>query len=501
MKRRLYAPAVILLGLLSAQLIATTHVYLSNRNLLQTTEALLHAQYLSVPNARVAAHLDTLTTAMAGGLLFTLSIGAGLAMLALAGVWVWDRVFQRSRKAALVMLLLWAGGIFLVNGNGWNPAASAYLAGVPLVSAMAALALLPAPSPMISASRVWWPVSAALILALLWGLVLDRHLFTHIRDHLLLGSPIGQSITNAYYAYTLFPAETFKSLAQKQIRTCTLDASLDRDHRVRLERLVRTHDCLPLPAGQATDLLIGWDTPAKQFYLRTNRGTVLSVTEKELFNDPQTALNTVADRDDHNRIFRTMSLLGLMLGLPLVLFALLFSGLAFLANRFLAASTPDAVATILCVLAGGLLLIPVYQGRSAAASLQDPTRDLAATCATTRIAALRQAAFDQRDIAAAAKAQAIQNNPHIAERYWLARSLAYAKDPDTAAMLRALADDPAPIVACQALRAMGERGDRQFIEEIIDRINRSSDWYIQLYGYRALRKLGWVQPQSPLLSY
>jgi HEAT repeat protein len=225
------------------------------------------------------------------------------------------------------------------------------------------------------------------------------------------------------------------------------------------------------------------------------------VTEKELFNDPQTALNTVADRDDHNRIFRTMSLLGLMLGLPLVLFALLFSVLAFLANRFLAASTPDAVATILCVLAGGLLLIPVYQGRSAAAALQDPTRDLAATCATTRIAALRQAAFDQRDIAAAAKAQAIQNNPHIAERYWLARSLAHAKDPDTAAMLQSLADDPAPIVACQALRAMGERGDRQFIEEIIDRINRSSDWYIQLYGYRALRKLGWVQPQSPLLSY
>jgi hypothetical protein len=228
MKRRLYAPAVILLGLLSAQLIATIHVYLSNRNLLQTTEALLQAQYLSVPNARVAAHLDTLTTAMAGGLLFTLSIGAGLAMLALAGVWVWDRVFQRSRKAALIMLLVWAGGIFLVNGNGWNPAASAYLAGVPLVSAMAALALLPAPTPMISASRVWWPVSAALILALLWGLVLDRHLFTHIRDHLLLGSPVGQSITNAYYAYTLFPAETFKSLAQKQIRTCTLDASLDR---------------------------------------------------------------------------------------------------------------------------------------------------------------------------------------------------------------------------------------------------------------------------------
>ncbi len=99
------------------------------------------------------------------------------------------------------------------------------------------------------------------------------------------------------------------------------------------------------------------------------------------------------------------------------------------------------------------------------------------------------------------KKQGLEKSPHIAERYWLARSLAYAKDPEAHAMLSALADDPAPIVVCQALWAMGERHDQAAVQEIIDRIDTSSHWYIQMYGYRALRTLGWVQPRSPQLSY
>jgi HEAT repeat protein len=68
-------------------------------------------------------------------------------------------------------------------------------------------------------------------------------------------------------------------------------------------------------------------------------------------------------------------------------------------------------------------------------------------------------------------------------------------------MLLDLADDPVPVVACQALWALGQRKDRQTIPEIVERIDASSHWYIQMYAYRALRTLGWVQPQSPQVSY
>jgi hypothetical protein len=501
MNRRLYAPAVLFVGLLSAQIVATVHVYLSNQDMLQTTEAALRSGYLAVPNVRVAGHLDSLATAMAGGLLFTLSVGAGLSLATLAAAWLWDRVFRRRRKALFFYLLAWIAGLALINDNGWNTMASAYLVVVPLVTGVAAIQLLPARTTLVSPAGVLWPVSAVIILALLWGLVLDRHMFINIRDHLLLGNRVGRSITDAYYIYTLFPAEAFKSLEQKEIRTCVLGGSLDRVHWNQLERTLRALDYLPIPAGNPADLTIGWAAEEKRFSLGHGHRTVLDVPERELLYSPEKALAAYSRLQDRNRMFRTLTLACLMLGFPLVLFTFLFSALGTLPDLFLPVAASDGVAAILCIVAGGILLVPVYQGHSAAMAPADPAIGLAASSVTTRIAALRQACEDRRDIAMDAKKHALVKNPHIAERYWLARSLAYARDPEAHAMLSSLADDAVPIVVCQALWAMGERNNRAAIQEIIDRINTSAHWYIQMYGYRALRTLGWVQPRSPLLSY
>ena len=501
MKRRLYAPAVLVVGLLSAQIVATAHVYLSNLDLMRTTEAVMRSGYLAVPNARVAEHLNTLATAMAGGLFFTLSIGAGLSVVTLIGAWLWDRAFRRRRTAIYFYLLIWAASLVLVNDNGLNLVASAYLVVVPLITAVAAIKLLPARTTMVSSTGVFWPVSAAIILALLWSLVLDRHMFSNIRDHLLLGNRAGQSITDAYYAYTLFPAEAFKSLEQKQLRTCVLGSSLDRANWTRLERTVRAHDYLPIPAGYPADLTIGQHTDNKHFSLESDRQPVLSVPTDELLGSPDKALTAYSKQLDRNHMFRTLTLACLLLGLPLVLFGFLFSVLGMLPSLFLTGAVSDVIAAISCIVVGGILLVPVYQGHTATTVPADPSMAFSASSPNIRIAVLRQACEDQRDIAAEVRIQGIENSPHIAERYWLARSLAYSRVPAAYAMLLALADDPVPIVVCQALWALGARKDQDAVPEIINRINTSSHWYIQMYGYRALRTLGWVQPRSPQLSY
>ncbi len=501
MKRRLYAPAVLFVGLLSAQIVSTAHVYLSNLDLLQATEAVMRNGYLAVPNARVTEHLNSLATAMAGGLLFTLSIGAGLALAALIGAWLWDRAFRRKRTTIFFYLLIWITGIVLVNNNGWNLVASAYLIVVPAVTGVAAIQFLPARTTLVSPTGVFWPVSAAIILALLWGLVLDRHMFNNIRDHLLLGNPAGQSITDAYYTYTLFPAEAFKSLEQKQIRTCVLDSTLERANWIRLEQTVRAHDYLPIPAGYPADLTIGQPTGNTRFSLETSGHTVLSVPTGELFSRPGKVLAAFSDQLDRNRMFRTLTLACLLLGFPLVLFSFLFSVLGVLPNLFLTVAVSDIIAAVFCIVVGGILLVPVYQGHTATDVSANLSVAFSAPSPYSRIAALRQAYEDRRDIAVETKNQGIQHSPHIAERYWLARSLAYTEDPAAHAMLMVLAEDPAPIVVCQALWALGERKSRIAVPMIINRINTSPHWYIQMYGYRALRTMGWVQPRSPQLSY
>ena len=254
MKRRFYAPAVLFIGLLCAQIVATIHVYQSNRSLLESTLALARSGYLTVPNAHVAEGLDRLSTAFAGGLFFTFSIGAGLSILTLAVVWLWHRVFMRRWRASAICLLTWTALIGAANGNGWNPAASAYLIMVPLATMLAAIRLMPARTTWITPLGALWPVSAVLVLAALWGSVLDNQMFITIRDHLLLGNRVGIAIARAYYGYTLYPAEAFKSINQRQLRTCGLDDSLDRITRQRIERISRINDYLAVPHGAPMDL-------------------------------------------------------------------------------------------------------------------------------------------------------------------------------------------------------------------------------------------------------
>ena len=501
MKRRLYAPAVLMIGLLSAQIVATAHVYLSNLDLLQATETVMRAGYLAIPNEWVTQRLASLATAMAGGLFFTLSIGAGLTLATLIAVWIWDRIFHRRLKATVVFLLLWLGCLAAVNENGWNLVASTYCLVVPLVTAVAAIQLLPPRTTLLSPARVLWPVSAAIVLALMWGLVMDRHLFTNIRDHLLLGNRAGQALTHAYYTFTLFPAEAFKSLGQKQIRTCVLEDSLSRTQQSRLERILRSRDYLALPAGNPADLIVGRLDEEKEISLGDRHRTLVRIPEKKLFTNPDNALAEYSKRMDRNRMFRRLTLTFLLLGFPLVLFTFGFCLIGCLPNLFLTVNLSNIIAAGACVLAGGILLVPVYQGHSAGTPADDPEAGLSAAASSKRIAALRQAYDSRRDVSLAASRNGIEKSAHTAERYWLARSLAYATHPAAHAMLLDLVDDPAAIVACQALWALGERKDRAAIPAIVERVQTSSHWYIQMYGYRALRTLGWVQPRSPQLSY
>ena len=501
MRRRLYAPIVLGIGLLITQLIATVHVHLSNLELLHTSDQIIRAGYLMIPNAQVQEHLGSLTTAMTGGLFFTLSIGTGLSLVTLISVWLWDRVFQRSRKATLVGGCIWIMGLFLINDNGWNPMASTYLFAVPLLTGICAVALLPEQTTLLSSSIVLWPVSVVIILTLMWGLVLNKNLFTNVRDYLLLANRIGEPITNAYYTYTLFPAEAFKSLNQKQIRTCRLGNTIKNALRYQMERTLRSRDYLPVPGDDSVDLTIERDAQTNQLQLKNSHRTVLHLSQKKFFIDPGKALTTYSQNQDRYGNFRTLTLFCLLLGLPLVLFTFTYCFLSLLPHMFIATPLCDIVAAIFCIGIGTALWIPVYQGHIAAKpqSLTDNAPYESST--VDRITALKQANKNRKDIFEKTQEFEIEESSNIAERYWLARSMVHSAQPKATAVLLKLADDPVPIIACQALWAMGQRGDRKMIPQVIEKITESSHWYVQMYGYRTLRKLGWVQPRSPQLFY
>jgi hypothetical protein len=92
--------------------------------------------------------------------------------------------------------------------------------------------------------------------------------------------------------------------------------------------------------------------------------------------------------------------------------------------------------------------------------------------------------------------QDLSQHPSIPVRYWLARGLSVGKHPDDETHLITLMQDPHPNVACQALYSIGKRKFRKATAKLLELIEMSDHWYVQLYTYNALRKLGWKQIAS-----
>jgi len=90
----------------------------------------------------------------------------------------------------------------------------------------------------------------------------------------------------------------------------------------------------------------------------------------------------------------------------------------------------------------------------------------------------------------------ITRNENIAERYWFAKCLRYARGGEAGRTLRVLLDDPHFNVVCMAFHALGYVGNANDIPIIIEKTKQSDNWYEQWYAYKAMRRLGWKQEKS-----
>ena len=109
----------------------------------QTITAVKNAGYLAIPNDLVAPSLKTVKAALMGGLFFTLSIGAGVTILALLSTWIWKYVCFRKPYLAIPLLLPWIAFSIFVNLKGPAVLPSLYFTVVPILVALLALKLTP----------------------------------------------------------------------------------------------------------------------------------------------------------------------------------------------------------------------------------------------------------------------------------------------------------------------------------------------------------------------
>jgi hypothetical protein len=494
MSRCLTLAKVLLLGLLTAQMIATLQVYLSNAGLYHSLISIKNAGYLTIPNQRIMQGLLGLGPAFFGGVFFTLSLGAGLSLLTLAAAWTWDRLFSRKIVLLHLFLVPWIGLLAGVNLKGFCPIVTSYFFFIPIIVFASTLRWLPARR----GQKVWLKEIAHLIplimLTVLWGSQADRQLFVSLRDNLLLSNSFGMKINGFYYKYTLYPAEVFKPLDQKTLKTCRLEPIDKKTLAGLLEKRLIHYDYLVVRGNVGVDLILAEQDNTLCF---KNKGEIMVETPLDDFlARPANVLKEFSLRTDRHGLFRHFTFFSLLIGFPITLYIVFYTLFCLIAYAFFDRRIYPVISGILCFGVGIALLVLFHMGAGAKVAEKDLQDAMGSARWQVRVAALKFIQKKGLEVGNYNAYKEMLNSPNIPERYWLARVLGDSREPETYRDLLVFLDDPYPNVVCMAFHSLGQRGKKRIVREIVKRIEISDHWYEQWYAYRALRTLGWKQTRS-----
>jgi hypothetical protein len=484
----------IVAGLASAQLLSTLHVFYSNRLLHQKIAAIHAAGYLGIPNPQTLPSLKHLGSAIFGGLFYTLSLGAALALLTIGFLWAWHHLFARKRFVLIGGGAIWLLGLAGMNAGGFNLFGSLYFLCIPSATGLVYLRTLSDSYPKNRLSGGLITLIPLLLLIAVWSSQANRDLFINIRDYLLLSNPFGSAVNAFYYRYTLYPAESFKALDQKLLRTCRLEEIADEGVYRQLENRLRSRDYLRLPSTAPANLTITQTRETLVFFYHDKE--ILRTGIVDFLEDPEGDLKMFSQRTDRNGFLRQFTFFSILVAFPILLYCGVFALLQLGFAVFLSARAARIAAAAACLVIGLALFYPVFAGSQRAVSIDRLSSALASDDWRDRVAALRIIERRQLDIRKYPLYRRTLSSPHLPERYWVARALAFSHSPATRADLMKLFYDRENGVVSQALFALGKRGDREATSAIVTLIQLADDWYLQRYGYQSLRSLGWIQPAS-----
>ncbi|MGD8837260.1 MAG: HEAT repeat domain-containing protein [Desulfobacteraceae bacterium] len=489
--RKIFLP--IAFGLLTAQLIATVFVYNSNQRIYTAADAIEKAGYLPIPAGKAMVSLNSIAPAIWGGLFFTLSIGTGLTLTAWIACRIWDLLFKRAPWIWVCYGVIWAGLLVWINHNGLALFPSLFCLCVPPATGWITIRGMGKVS---RPNAKWWfvPVITLALLTALWATQLSKEIFITIRDHILLSNPIGRSVNDFYYRYTLYAAESFKSFDQKTLRTCKMEGFKEGGRSEQLINRLAQRDVLVLPAIRKPDIVL--TSSNGHLRLASTGGRSIDTTVERFLAKPNTWLQKFSKTSDRAGPFRRITLLGLLLGFPILLFILIYGLFSVTFGLVVKENLVVLFASALCLIIGITLFVPMLNASPAQITQDGLGNALASDQWPHRVAALRFSENRNIDIARHPSYLKLLASPMVVERYWLARALAKSRTASTYPHLLELLKDPHPNVICQAFYALGERGRRGAIHTINHKISDLDHWYAQWYGYRALRKLGWHQRLS-----
>jgi hypothetical protein len=428
-----------------------------------------------------------------GGLFFTFSIGAGISFVSLVMAWIWTRVFYRKPLLLYLFLLLWVGCLTALNFHGFKPLVTLYFLLIPPVVFITAVKSISNLDKQNRRSNEIIHMIPVIVLALFLAWQIDSRMFTDFRDIFLLSNPVGSKINKFYYKYTLFPAEVFKSLNQKLLKTEMTESKQTAAGRIP-QNIFLNYDYIPIKGNIKADLKVV--SVGDDFIFKNQGSPVLRMSSKAFFADPYRAIKKFGQKSDSWALFRQITMFSLLTGFPLAVYIFLQGTISILFGFFFPVRISSLIASALCFVMCLLLIFSFQLNRSRDISEENLADKLNSGRWQDRVAALKIIDKNGLEIKQFQAYPQLLNSGNIAERYWFVRTLANSRNPETYRDLLSFLNDSQPNVVSMALFALGKRGNKKSIGRIMQVVKTSDDWYHQWYAYRALRSLGWRQTKS-----
>lgn len=499
-KKYLYIMKIIITGLLCSQIISFIHVYISNTGYFQKLSAINSAGYLVVPNLIVMEKLKGVESAFFGGFFFTLTVGACLTILSFAAARFWDGILSRQKFFLISIILFLLGCLYLVNANGFSFLVSIHFIIVPGVVFFAALKWFPNQDknsvPGKAGIKILIHITCIAALAFMGTSRMNSVTYSLIRDNILLSAKPGISINNFYYSYTLYAAQVFKSVGQDMLRTCRISSSTGIPVSETVKKALINRDYLIVNTDDSCDLELDY---SKESIKMNHKGKdILRTTEKEFLKNPGKMLKQFSQKCDKHVFFRQFTFISLLLVSGLFCYLLLYFPFRIITLVFCGKSLTGSFIAVVCcfIMCAGILYFwhpekpKNFKKENLAQALKSASLD-------TRVAALKYISRKRMDIGKIGIPAQMPGSPIILERYWLAKALGSSKSSNTFDITLELLDDPQINVSYIAFNALAQRKDqgkvKRSIREILERIPGLKQWYVQLYAYKALRRLKWRQ--------
>ncbi len=227
--------------------------------------------------------------------------------------------------------------------------------------------------------------------------------------------------------------------------------------------------------------------------MRQNGKTVLEAESVKFLKNPLNFLKKFSKETDKHAFLRKFTFFSLISVCAVTLYFCIYIIFRIIAGQFLQPKRAVYAACLLTVAVETAFLYPLFVQTEKRADIQTALSELESGDWRRRVEALKILYRLGKAPGNFRNREKMMKSPHMPERYWMAKIAGKSHLPGTYEDIVILLDDDHSSVVYNAYKSLGMLKDKRGIAEIEKRIAKSDNWYVQVYAYKALRKLGWRQ--------